>query len=309
MRSEDVSGSVPLTWETARPLVPELALVASTIAYGATFRLVQTALKDVTPVGFNLLRFSIGAVVLVPLAVRNGWQGPSTTDRSYRRKDFLLAVIAFGAVGFAGYWFQNEGLKRTTTLNSAFITGLLVVFTPLIETAVTRRPPSRNVVVAVACAVFGLFLLEGSTLRLHSGDALTLVCAVLFAIWILMGGFLTQRFDPVALTAGQMVVFAALAVPVVAIGGLGHITARVLVAAAVTGVCCSALAFTLQLWGQRFVEPARAAVILQFEPIVAGIIGLWVGERLGASGYAGVAIILLGIFVAESRSWRAPRAT
>jgi len=304
-----VSGSAPLTWETARPLVPELALIASTIAYGATFRLVQTALKDVTPVGFNLLRFSIGAVVLVPLAVRNGWQGPSTADASYRRRDFLLSVLAFGAVGFAGYWFQNEGLKRTTTLNSAFITGLLVVFTPLIETAVTRRPPSRNVVVAVVCAVVWLFLLEGSTLRLHSGDALTLVCAVLFAIWILMGGFLTQHFDPVALTAGQMVVFAVLAVPVVAIGGLGHITARVLVAAAVTGVCCSALAFTMQLWGQRFVEPARAAVILQFEPIVAGIIGLWVGERLGGAGYAGVAIILLGIFVAESPSWRAPRAT
>ena len=309
MSEPTASGSVPLTWETARPLVPELALIASTIAYGATFRLVQTALKDVTPVGFNLLRFSIGAVVLVPLAVRNGWQGPSTADASYRRREFLLAVLAFGAVGFAGYWFQNEGLKRTTTLNSAFITGLLVVFTPLIETAVTRRPPSRNVVVAVVCAVLGLFLLEGSTLRLHSGDALTLVCAVLFAIWILMGGFLTQHFDPVALTAGQIVVFAVLAVPVVAIGGLGHVTARVVVAAAVTGVCCSALAFTMQLWGQRFVEPARAAVILQFEPVVAGIIGLWVGERLAGAGYAGVAIILLGIFVAESRSWRAPRAT
>jgi drug/metabolite transporter (DMT)-like permease len=306
---DGVSGFVPLTWETARPLVPELALIASTIAYGATFRLVQTALKDVTPVGFNLLRFSIGAAVLVPLALRTGWQGPSTADTSYRRKDFVLAVLAFGAVGFAAYWFQNEGLQRTTTLNSAFITGLLVVFTPLIETAVTRRPPSRNVVVAVVCAVLGLFLLEGSTLRLHSGDALTLVCAVLFAIWILMGGYLTQHFDPVALTAGQMVVFAVLAVPVVAIGGLGHVTARVLVAAVVTGVCCSALAFTMQLWGQRFVEPARAAVILQFEPIVAGVIGLWVGERLGGAGYAGVAIILLGIFVAESPSWRAPRAT
>jgi drug/metabolite transporter (DMT)-like permease len=306
---EGVSGSVPLTWETARPLVPELALIASTIAYGATFRLVQTALKDVTPVGFILLRFSIGAAVLLPLAVRNGWRGPSTTDKSYRRKDFVLAVLAFGAVGFAAYWFQNEGLKRTTTLNSAFITGLLVVFTPLIETAVTRRPPSRNVMVAVACAALGLFLLEGATLRLHSGDALTLVCAVLFAIWILMGGFLTQHFDPVALTAGQILVFAVLAVPVVAIGGLGHVTARVVVAAAITGVCCSALAFTAQLWGQRFVEPARAAVILQFEPVVAGIIGLWVGERLGVSGYIGVAIILVGIVIAESRSWRAPRPT
>src|SRR5206468_11683919 len=108
---------------------------------------------------------------------------------------------------------------------------------------------------------------------------------------------------------GRLVVFAALAVPLVAIGGLGHVTACFLVAAVVTGVCCSALAFTMQLWGQRFVEPARAAVILQFEPIVAGIIGLWVGERLGGSGYAGVAIILLGIVVAESRSWRAPGPT
>ncbi len=71
---------------------------------------------------------------------------------------------------------------------------------------------------------------------------------------------------------------AVLAVPVVAVGGLGHVTGRVLVAAAVTGVCCSALAFTLQLWGQRFVEPARAAVILEFEPVVAGIIGYWVGR-------------------------------
>jgi drug/metabolite transporter (DMT)-like permease len=302
---ETVSGSVPLTWETARPLVPELALVAATLAYGATFKLVQDALKDVTPVGFILLRFSMGAAVLLPLAIRTGWQGPSTAREGLRRKHFILAVLAFGVVGFAGYWLQNEGLKRTTTSNSAFITGLFVVFTPLIETAVTRRRPSLNVVVAVICAVVGLFLLEGSTLRVHAGDALTLGCAVLFAIWILLGAYFTQHFDPVALTAGQLVVFAVLAIPVVLVGGLGHVTTQVLVAAAVTGVCCSAIAFTLQLWGQRFVEPSRAAVILEFEPVVAGIIGYWVGERLGVAGYVGAAIILAGIVIAESRSWRA----
>ncbi len=303
-----MSGTIPLTWETTRPLVPEVALIAATIVYGATFKLVQTALEDVTPVGFILLRFSIGAAVLLPFAIRGGWRGPSTTRVSLRRKDFLLAVLAFGVVGFAGYWLQNAGLERTTTSNSAFITGLFVVFTPLLEVAVTRRRPSFNVVLAVGCAVFGLFLLEGSTLRLHSGDGLTLACAVMFGVWILLGSYFTQHFDPVALTAGQLVVFAVLAVPVVAVGGLGHVTGRVLVAAAVTGVCCSALAFTLQLWGQRFVEPARAAVILEFEPVVAGLIGYWVGERLGVAGYAGAAVILIGIVIAESRSWRAGRA-
>jgi drug/metabolite transporter (DMT)-like permease len=304
---ERVSGSVPLTWETARPLVPELALIAATLAYGATFKLVQDALKDVTPVGFILLRFTMGAAVLLPLAIRTGWQGPSTAREGLRRKHFVLAVLAFGVVGFAGYWLQNEGLERTTTSNSAFITGLFVVFTPLIETAVTRRRPSLNVVVAVLCAVVGLFLLEGSTFHVHAGDALTLGCAVMFAIWILLGAYFTQHFDPVALTAGQLVVFAVLAIPVVAIGGLGHITTQVLVAAAVTGVCCSAIAFTLQLWGQRFVEPSRAAVILEFEPVVAGIIGYWVGERLGVAGYVGAAVILAGIVIAESRSWREAR--
>jgi drug/metabolite transporter (DMT)-like permease len=306
---DDVSGSVPLTWETARPLVPELALIAATLSYGATFKLVQDALHDVTPVGFILLRFSMGAAVLLPLAVRSGWRGPSTARESYRFKHFILAVLAFGVVGFAGYWFQNEGLKRTTTSNSAFITGLFVVFTPIIETAVTRRRPSRNVAIAVGFAVVGLFLLEGSKLRLHSGDALTLACAFLFAVWILLGAYFTQHFDPIALTAGQLVVFAVLAVPVVAVTGLGHVTARVLVAAAITGVLCSALAFTLQLWGQRFVEPARAAVILEFEPVVAGIIGYWVGERLGVAGYLGAAVILAGIVIAESRAWQAARPT
>jgi drug/metabolite transporter (DMT)-like permease len=309
VESERVSGSVPLTWETARPLVPELALISATIAYGATFKLVQNALDDVTPVGFILLRFSIGAVVLLPFAIRSGWRGPSTARASLRAKDFLFAVCAFGAVGFVGYWLQNAGLERTTTSNSAFITGLFVVFTPLIEVAITRRMPPRNVLIAVGFAVVGLFLLEGLTLRLHAGDALTLGCAFMFAVWILLGSYFTQHFDPIALTAGQLVVLAALAVPVVAITGLGHITTQVLVAAVVTGVWCSAIAFTLQLWGQRFVEPSRAAVILQFEPVVAGIIGYWVGERLGLSGYLGALVILAGIVLAESHSWMADRPT
>jgi drug/metabolite transporter (DMT)-like permease len=304
---DGVSGSAPLTWETARPLVPELALIAATIAYGATFKLVQDALADVTPVGFILLRFGMGAIVLLPFASRNGWRGPSTARATLRPRDFVLAALAFGVVGFAGYWFQNEGLQRTTTSNSAFITGLFVVFTPLLETAVTRRRPSLNVMIAVLFAVAGLFLLEGSTFRLHAGDALTLAGAFFFGLWILMGSYFTQHFDPIALTAGQLVVFVVLAIPVVAIGGLGHVTTQVLVAAAITGVCCSALAFTLQLWGLRFVEPSRAAVILTFEPVVAGIIGFWVGERLGVSGYVGAATIMLGIVIAESRAWWAGR--
>ena len=82
-------------------------------------------------------------------------------------------------------------------------------------------------------------------------------------------------------------------------------TGQVVLAAVVTGVVCSALAFTLQLWGQRYVEPSRAAVILLFEPVVAGFVGYLVGERLGVAGYVGAIVIFSGIVLAESRSWRA----
>jgi drug/metabolite transporter (DMT)-like permease len=291
-------------WDTRRPLLPELALLTATAAYGSTFVLVQDALERVTPVGFILLRFALGAIVLLPFALARDWRRPGvdTTARA-----FAPMMFAFGFVAFAGYWFQNAGLERTTTSNSAFITGLFVVFTPLVETAVLRKVPPPNVIAAVVVATIGLFLLTGADLSLNSGDLLTLGCAFFFGIWIYMGGRLSQRYDPIVMTTIQLAVVALLSLPVVALDGMGTIDTQVVVAVLVTGVLCSAVAFSLQLWGQRYVEPTRAAVILLFEQVVAGIVGYAVGERLGVAGYVGAVVILVGMLLAESASWRRDR--
>jgi drug/metabolite transporter (DMT)-like permease len=289
------------SWETRRPLLPELALIVATAAYGSTFVLVQDALDRVNAVGFILLRFTVGAVVLLPVAFLRGWRRPGVEATL---RDYVPAVLAFGVVAFIGYWFQNAGLQRTTTSNSAFITGLFVVVTPLVETTVLRRIPAPNVIAAVVTATIGLFLLTGADLSLNSGDRLTLGCALFFGIWIYLGGRLSQRYDPIMLTALQLAIVAILAVPVVAAEGVGHIDGQVIAAVLVTGVLCSAVAFSLQLWGQRYVEPSRAAVILLFEQVVAGIVGYAVGERLGVAGYIGAIVILVGMLLAESASWR-----
>jgi drug/metabolite transporter (DMT)-like permease len=169
---------------------------------------------------------------------------------------------------------------------------------------VTRRSPDRRVIAAIAVSAVGLFLLTGASFDIHAGDALTLGGAVGFASWIFLASVLSQRFDAIALTTAQMFVLVVCSVPVVLIGGMGDITGEVVFAALVTGIACSALAFTLQLWGQRYVEPSRAAVILLFEPVVAGFVGYLVGERLGVAGYVGAIVIFAGIVLAESRSWR-----
>jgi len=291
-------------WEARRPLLPELALVGATVAFGATFKIVQDALDDLTPVGFILLRFVVGALVLLPIAWRAGWRRRDVAVPEETALAFTVAGILLGVVAFCGYWLQNLGLQRVTTSTSAFITGLFVVFTPIVETVALRRVPPRSVLTAVATATVGLFLLTGARFSQGAGEIYTLGGAVCFGVWIYLAGIYANRFDAISLTTVQMAAMALFAVPVVLAGDLGRVDGQALFAVLFTGVVCSGVAFTLQLWGQRRIEPTRAAVILLFEPVVAGFVGYAVGERLGLQGYLGAAVILVGILVAESRSWR-----
>jgi len=103
----------------------------------------------------------------------------------------------------------------------------------------------------------------------------------------------------VSLTCVELLAIAAFSVPLVVLGGLGDLTAQAVFAVVFTGIGCSAFAFSIQVWAQRRIEPARASIINLLEPVVAGFVGYEVGERLGWGGYLGAVIILAGIVVAE----------
>ncbi len=285
-----------------RAHLPVAAIFVATLCYGSTFVIVQDALERVTPMGFILLRFGIGALALVPVALLVGWPaaplpGPARRNRSGRA--FVAAAGAMSVVLFAGYGLQNAGLQHTSSSNSAFITGLFVVFTPLVETVWYRRVPSAQVLVSVALVAVGLLLLTGSELSMGSGDTLTLACAACFAVWTVQTAVHAPRFNPIALTAAQLGLLAILSIPWVLVQGIGHVDGGVWIAALVTGVGCSALAFSLQTWAQRRVDPSRTAVLLTLEPVTAGIVGWFVGERLGVRGYLGAVVILAGIVLVE----------
>jgi drug/metabolite transporter (DMT)-like permease len=286
-----------------RAFYPELALVVASILYGATFTIVQDALEDLTATGFVLLRFAIGGAALAPIALSRGWRGPAARATDSARV-LTGCGIALGFSAFVAYVCQNVGLQHTTTSNSAFITGLFAVFTPLIGAVVYRRLPNRTVLISVVLAVFGLLLLTGAQPTLGFGDAITLVTAFFFGIWFVQTGAWANRFDVVSLTCVELLALAALAAPFVAVDGLGELTAQAAFAVVFTGLGCSAFAFSIQVWAQRKVEPARASIINLLEPVVAGFVGYAVGERLGWGGYLGAAIILVGILVAEAGARR-----
>jgi drug/metabolite transporter (DMT)-like permease len=281
-----------------RGYFPEIAIAVASFLYGVTFSIVQDALDKTTPMGFNLMRFAVGAAVLAPFALRRAWQGPAlrTTDTF---RTFLLGGASLGVIAAFAYLTQNIGLQHTSTSNSAFITGLFAVFTPIVEAIVYRRFPRHGIVMAVGISVVGLFLLTGAELSMSYGDAITLVTAALFGCWYVRTGVLANRFDIVGLTAVQLAVVALVSVPIVAVDGFGTVDGEVVATVIFTGIGCSAVAFSLSAWAQRTIDASRASILNLLEPVVAGIVGYAVGERLGAVGYVGAALILAGIFVAE----------
>jgi drug/metabolite transporter (DMT)-like permease len=301
-----------------RRFVAEGALVLAAFFFGSTFVLVQDAIEDITPLGYLLLRFSVGVVALAPFAIvillgrrsqGPGIAGPQALARPARSVRSLGPLVTprllwrtglvAGALLFTGYVLQTVGLQYTESSTSAFITGLYVVFTPIVEATVRRRLPPPGVCVGIVVATVGLFLLTGAELALGRGELLTLGCAATFAIWIVYQGGFADRLHPVPFATVQMGVIAVLALPPTAATGIGELTALALFAAVFTGIACSSVALSLQLFGQRRVSPSRSALILLMEPVFAGIFGYAAGERLGALKLAGAVVILGGIAIAE----------
>ena len=283
-----------------RRFAAEGALVVAAFLFGTTFPLVHDALEDVTPFGYLVLRFAIAVVVLAPFAILI-----VRRDGPERRSMIRVGVIA-GLLLFGGYAAQTVGLQYTTPSTSAFLTGLFVIFTPFVEAVVERTWPARRVVLSALLATFGLYLLTGADLALGRGELYTLLCALIFAVWIVYQGRYATRIHPIPFTTLQMATLVVVGIPAAVRQGLGDLSPTAWFAIVFTGIACSAVALSLQLWGQRRIPAARAALILLLEPVFAGLISFVDGERLGAVELVGAAVILGSIVLAELGPRRAP---
>lgn len=281
------------------------ALVGVTAIWGVTFPVVKQAVEQLPPYTFNAVRFTLAAVVLgafaLPRLARLGAVG--------WRHGVLL-----GGMLFAGYAFQTVGLQHTNASNAGFVTGMFVVFTPLLSAVLLRRPPGGAAIAGVAAATVGLALLSlGPGFVPRSGDVIILGCAVAFAAHIVGLGAWSNRHDALALTVAQMLASAVLHSAFAGVLEVGRLPmawdGSVVVALVITAVLASAAAFWIQTAAQRVIPPTRAAVILTMEPVFAGLFGfLLLDERLPARGWVGCAFILAGMLIAELRAGAPPPA-
>ena len=270
-----------------------LALIAVTAVWGVTFVQVKDAVALYPLFAFLALRFAIASATLAVPGTRR--------VRSLGRKGVGAGAL-LGLLLGAGYALQTAGLERTTVSSTGFVTGMYVVLTPLIALLLLRTAVGAAGWAGVALATVGLALLAGVQGGSVGGNLLVLAGAAVYSIQIVLMERFAPRYDAVAFTFVEMVA-ACLGLLVVALARneleVPH-GWTVWGALLVTGVFASALAFLVQTWAQRRTSATHTALAFAMEPVFAAIFGVALaGDRLGAAGWAGCALIMAGIVVAE----------
>lgn len=253
-----------------------------TAVWGWTFVLVKDAVTQYPTLPFLQARFVLALLVMAVLVHRL----PS------RRELRVGAII--GLVLAGGYLTQTAGLTMTSPGNAGLITGLFVVFTPLLN-RIFGAQIRWWTLVAVLVSLAGLVCLTGGPAGMGLGDLLVLACAVLFALHIVLLG----RWSPGLPAAPLAMVQMGVAALIFSTGGSWSLripSEQVWLAIVITGVFASALGFYVQTWSQGFISPNRTALILATEPawaLAAAVV--LAGQRLGVLQAIGAALVLAAI--------------
>jgi drug/metabolite transporter (DMT)-like permease len=288
-----------------------LLLIICTMLWGLAFLFQKGAMAHMGPLVFTAIRYAIGTLLVLPLAIREYRRQIGIIGRITPRQWQQIVVLLLSF--FAGVWAQQAALQTTTVTNGGFLTTLYVIFTPIVSFVMARIRPHPIVYFGAPLALVGIYLLTGADLRAFTfGDGLLVVCAISWAIQIAVLAPLVQETGmPVTMSAAcfaATAVLAAIGTPI-----LEHPTWDAVTSGWIeilyTGVCSTAIAFTLQAIGQQYVPSANAAIILSAESLFAALAGaIALGERLPPLGYLGAALIFIAIVLVEAvPAWRSRR--
>ena len=285
--------TVPAPRRTSSSTLAALGLLAVTAAWGSTFYLLKGVVERVPPTDFLAVRFALATIAVTLIAPR----AVSALTRQERRHGVLLGLVYGG-----GQILQTVGLQTTSASVSGFVTGMYVVFTPLLGALLLRARIGRTVWIAVALATAGLASLSLQGFSIGGGaPSSTLASALLYGAHIVGLGAWSSARSALGLTIVQLatitVVCSAGALP----GGLtlpdraGDWGALVYMA-----LVAGALALVVQTWAQAHLAATRAAIIMTMEPVWAGLFAVLLGgERLGARVLLGGGLVLAAMYLVE----------
>lgn len=270
------------------------------MVWGSTFIIIKDAITRQPASDFLATRFTIAALLLIlvrPKALKS------------ISKQTLVRGSLLGAALGGGYLAQTFGLRTASAAVSGFITGLFVVFTPIIGGWILRRPVGRWPWVAVLLATIGLALLSLKGWSIGGGEGLTVLCALGFALHIVGLGEWSMHENAYSFAIVQLSIVSLLCwVAALSDGYQPPPDRGVWGGLLFISVAGTAVAFVVQTWAQALVAPTRAAVIMTMEPVFSGVFAVYVGhEHMTFKMLTGGALVLLAMYLVElgpKKAWQ-----
>jgi drug/metabolite transporter (DMT)-like permease len=282
------------SWKSS-PAVALVALVAVTAVWGWTFLIVKVAIARMPVMDFLALRFTVATMTMVIIR-------PTVLRRISRRQLWRGAIL--GALLGLAYITQTHGLLSTSAAVSGFITGMAVVFTPIVSWLLLRNVISLKTWLAVVLACAGLALLSLHGWAFGTGELLTLGCALFLAFHITGLGKWSSQHESYGLALIQIATVAMMSLAAAAPGGFTlPPDTEVWGIIGITAIMATAVAFLVQTWAQSLMSATHAAVIMTMEPVFAGIFAVVIGgEHLTLRTIAGAVCVLAAMFIIQLKS-------
>ena len=278
-------------------------LTMCTIIWGGTFAVLKLSVAEISPLFLVSIRFGMAAAILFPFILsikkyRNSFQD------SFKNRSVIVHGFMLGAMMIAGFGFQTIGLKYTTASRSAFITELLILFTPFFQYFLHRRMPGPGNFAGMALILPGMYLLTSvGEASINKGDLLTFLCAIGFAVYIVFLDHYSKLHDEFILLFWQMLSTALFSfflsvlfediVFDINIYSFSSLLYLVLIATLV--------AVYWQTRFQKDTNPVQAGILYSLEPVFATIFAmLFLSERPNPFFYSGAVLIIGGVIVSSA---------
>ncbi len=286
-----------------------LLFLTATI-WGSGFVAQSIGMDHVTPFTYTFFRTFIGAIVLLPVIYwlhqrkRSDQKQSERPAPHYQRKDLIIGSICCGICLVGGESFQQFGLVTTDAGKAGFITSLYIVFVPIFGLFLGKKL-NRFIILGVLLSLFGFYLLcIKQSFTIEQGDVLILICAVVFCFHILTIDHFVAKCDGVLLSCGQFFAASAIALVLMLIFDYDVFSWADVRAAALallwSGVMSNGVAYTLQVIGQRGMNPTIATLILSLESVMAVVFGtLLLHESLTLREGIGCILILTAVIIAQ----------
>ena len=279
-----------------------LILLLTALIWGFGFVAQRMGMDHLGPYAFNVCRFLVGALSLLPLLFFLRKKGSASTD--FNPSFWKFSMIA-GFALFGGATLQQVGIQYTTVGKAGFITGLYVVIVPILGLCL-RQKIGRWTVIGCILAVLGLYFLSiKQDFSMGWGETLVLIGAFFWAVHVQVIGSANKRnLNPIKLALVQYLVCAALnfllslLFETFLFEQVIHASGAILYA----GIVSVGIAFTLQVIAQKKVDPSRAAIILNLEAVFAVLAGwLFFTELLTVKEWLGCGLMFLGMILSQMK--------